>query len=619
MTLSKPDMPLVDSRIARCVNSRLNSPMKLFVLLTLIVITAVFPKILHANSDLIRNIVLVGNETYTEDQISDVMRSQIGADYDAGNLKQDLEQIVVFYQSNGFQFARIDEEQVAIKRFSDGVYLRIPIDEGKIGKITVTGNTRSNDHVIQRELLFQVGDTYTVEDELESERILRRKPYLGKAEIVASRDAETQLVWIQVEVADLWSFIPALDLPAFNKDSSNLLIMLSDSNLFGSGNRGRIRYQLIREEGEEPRSLIRSRYTASRMFDSYWEFDGQFTQKREGDSWQVRLKRPQYSLKTRWSADFTLSESIDEIRWYENGAKTDTFTRSQQIHSARATHYFGSRHKQTQVSLWASSQKSDFNLIEKIAPSDANFENRNLKIVGITLGRRHVDFIRTRFLNQMGRVEDFEVGYRYGVSIGHASPLFDSDRTQTNLSVRLAQSQAHQDFLFLNAHTELATRLTEQLGDSVLTAKIKTTCKDLLYQTLVAQISTVMGFDLGGRRQVILGGTSGLRGYSSWAFSGEKKMLLNLESRTIFKGGIFKKVEPLIVIGSAIFADVGYVWNGAAFNLREPKRSIGFGLRFNLPKLTESRVYRLDLAYPLDVTGKFSFKPVITYGIGHVF
>ena len=593
--------------------------MKLIELLALIVITAVFPGFLYADSDLIRNIVLVGNEAYGEDQISEVMHSQIGEDYDPEILKEDLEQIVVFYQSNGFQFARIDVDQVAIKRFSDGVYLRIPIDEGKIGKITVTGNTRSNDHVIQRELLFQVGDTYTVEDELESERILRRKPYLGKAEIVASRDPDTQVVWIQVEVADLWSFIPALDLPAFNKDSSNLLIMLSDSNLFGSGNRGRIRYQLIREEGEDPRSLIRSRYTASRMFDSYWEFDGQFTQKREGDSWQVRLQRPQYSLKTRWSADFTLSESIDEIRWYENGKKTDTFTRSQQVHSARATHFFGDRHNQTQVSLWASSQKSNFNLIEKIAPSDANVENRNLKIVGITLGRRHVDFVRTRFLNQMGRVEDFEVGYRYGASVGHASPLYDSDRTQTNVSVRLALSQAHQDLLFLNAHTELAMRMTDQLGDSVLTAKMKTTFKDLLYQTIVAQFSTVMGFDLGGRRQVILGGTSGLRGYSSWAFSGEKKMLLNLESRTIFRGGIFKKVEPLIVLGSAIFADVGYVWNGAAFNLRAPKRSIGFGLRFSLPKLTESRVYRLDLAYPLDLTGKFSFKPVITYGIGHVF
>ena len=619
MTPSKPDIPLVEMRIARFANSKFISPMKLHKLLMILIISAMFPQILFADSNLIRNIVVVGNEAYSENQIRDVMQSQIGMNYDAEILTHDLDEIVAFYQRYGFQFANIDEEQVVIKRFSDGVYLRIPIDEGKIEQIAVAGNTRTNDHVILRELLFQVGDTYTVEDELESERILRRKPYLGKAEITASQDAETQLVSIQVKVTDLWTFIPALDLPAFNKDSSNLLIMLSDSNLFGSGDRGRVRYQLIREEGEKPRSLIRSRYTASRMFDSHWGFDGQYTQKREGDSWEVRLQRPQYSLKTRWSAGFTMAESIDEIRWYENGQKTDALTRSLQIHSARATHFFGDRHKQTQVSLWASSQKSIFDLIQSFAPSDANFENRNIKIIGITLGRRHVDFVRTRFLYQMGRVEDIEIGYRYGASVGHASPLFDSDQSQTNLSLILALSQAHQDLLFLNARTELTTSITEQLGDSVLNARIKTTCKDLLYQTLVAQISTVMGFDLGGRSQVILGGTSGLRGYSSWAFSGEKKLLLNFESRTIFRGGIFKKVETLIVLGSTIFADVGYVWNGTAFSLRAPKRSIGFGLRFSLPKLTESRVYRLDLAYPLDAAGKSSFKPVVTYGIGHVF
>ncbi len=385
MTQSKPDIPLVEMRIARFANSKFISPMKLHKLLMILVISAMFPQILFADSNLIRNIVVVGNEAYSENQIRDVMQSRIGMNYDAEILTHDLDEIVAFYQRYGFQFANIDEEQVVIKRFSDGVYLRIPIDEGKIEQIAVAGNTRTNDHVILRELLFQVGDTYTVEDELESERILRRKPYLGKAEITASQDAETQLVSIQVKVTDLWTFIPALDLPAFNKDSSNLLIMLSDSNLFGSGDRGRVRYQLIREEGEKPRSLIRSRYTASRMFDSHWGFDGQYTQKREGDSWEVRLQRPQYSLKTRWSAGFTMAESIDEIRWYENGQKTDALTRSLQIHSARATHFFGDRHKQTQVSLWASSQKSIFDLIQSFAPSDANFENRNIKIIGISL------------------------------------------------------------------------------------------------------------------------------------------------------------------------------------------------------------------------------------------
>jgi hemolysin activation/secretion protein len=122
-----------------------------------------------------------------------------------------------------------------------------------------------------------------------------------------------------------------------------------------------------------------------------------------------------------------------------------------------------------------------------------------------------------------------------------------------------------------------------------------------------------MQFGLEGEQQVLLGGNSGLRGYNPREFSGTKRIRLNLESRTIFWE------HPLIVVGSAIFADVGYIWTGDAVEIGIPRRSVGFGLRLGIPKLSGSRVYRADLAYPLDGPGRPSFKPVFTYAIGHAF
>ena len=148
------------------------------------------------------------------------MQSQVGDDYDPNLLHQDFEWIASFYQSHGFQFARVDPERLVVLEFTDGVYLRIYIDEGKIGRITIKGNTRTRTDVIRSELLFEVGDVYIQDDELESERILRRKPYLGSAEILATRDSGTNLILIEVEVADLWTFFPALDVPAFSKDKT---------------------------------------------------------------------------------------------------------------------------------------------------------------------------------------------------------------------------------------------------------------------------------------------------------------------------------------------------------------------------------------------------------------
>ena len=194
-------------------------------------------------------------------------------------------------------------------------------------------------------------------------------------------------------------------------------------------------------------------------------------------------------------------------------------------------------------------------------------------------------------------------------------PLYGSDRTETNVNLFFNASQAYREVFFLRGRTGLATRFAKQQGeDSVFKASIKAIGKNLfLRQTLAARISTEMQFGLEGEQQVILGGNRGLRGYDSRQFSGEKRIRLNVESRTIFWE------HPLIVVGSALFADVGYIWNGDAFDLGNAKRSVGFGLRVGIPKLSGSRVYRLDLAYPLDSPEKPSFKPVFTYAIGHAF
>ena len=589
--------------------------MKCLCPLALIILMLV-PRTVPADSVPIRNIIVTGNEAFSSEEILNLMQSRVGDDYDPDLLRQDFEWIANFYQVHGFQFARVDPEQLVLLEFTDGIYIRIYIDEGRIGRIKVTGNSRTKTDVIRQELLFKNGDVYIRDDELESERILRRKPYLGSAEILATRDPQTNLILIEVEVTDLWTFFPALDVPAFSKDKTGFLVALSDSNVLGSGDSGRIRYEQIREEGEDPRHLISGLYRVFRLFDSHWEFDGVYTQKREGISWDASLKRPLYSLQTRWSAEFTAAESVDEVRWYEQGVKTAVFTQSRQSESGQIIRSFGDRRRQTQLAFWMVSERSYFNEIERLPSATANFQDRNTRMIGVSLGHRKVNFIRTRFLNKMGRVEDIGVGYGYGVSIGRAHPFYGADRRETRVNLFLNASQAYQDLLFLNGRAGITTRfiVDEEEEDSVFQASIKAVRKNLfLRQTLAARISAEMQFGLEGEQQVLFGGNSGLRGYDPRQFSGTKRIRLNLESRTIFWE------HSLVVVGSTIFADIGYIWEGDAFDIGPPKRSVGFGLRLGLPKLSGSRVYRADLAYPLDGPEKPSLMPVFTYAIGHAF
>ena len=601
-----------------------------FVTLTVFII---FCGSAMANHQVVRKIILRGNEAFPDEILRQGMRTEVAEIYDEELLKEDFNRIIGFYKKHGFSFARIDEKRLLKKGFPDGVYLHIYIDEGRIGQLTVEGNSRTRDYVILQELLFKTGDVYTVEDELESERILRRKPYLGDAEIGATWDAETSTVEIHVVVTDLWSLIPALDIPAFSKDSSDFLVQVVDSNMFGTGNQAQFRYQRISKTDEATRSLIRTRYTDPRLFSSHLEFDAYYIQQRMGDSWQVSLERPQYTLKTRWSAAFKASEHVDLKRWYENGTKTDAFDRSMQQSSGQITRFFGNRHRQIQLSVWGVSERSKFTLPEPEPSLDSGAtwgeakrqksqfapRDRNIKILGVSVGRREIDFVRTRYVNQMGRVEDIAIGYGYSMSVGYGSPFYGSDRSESLLNWLFSLSLAHQDLFFLNTHADYTTRFGAESRDSIFNGKVKFIRKNLFYQTLAAQLSTVFEFGLEDESQIILDGDNGMRGYSPYAFNGEKMMVLNIESRSIFSGGIFKKLDSLIVIGSAVFLDLGYIWSGNELVLSEPKRSVGAGLRFSIPRLSGSRVFRFDLAYPLDTIETSSRNPVITYGIGHVF
>ena len=574
-----------------------------------------FLPLLHAKSKLIRNIVLTGNKFISDQQIRDLMVTNVNQTYNPDLLEKDFQRIITFYQDNGYRFARIDRNTLFTKQFSEGVYLRIHIDEGKIGGIIVTGNHRTQKNVIVRELLFQVGSIYKTEDESESERILRRKPYLGSAEIFATRDSRSKLVRIEVAVTDVWTIMPTLDLPTpITGDRFDLLITLSDSNLLGLGNSAGFRFHQIHESEERTRNLWSFSHGVPRIFDSHWGIYGVYTQKRVGDSWQARLYRPLYSLQTKWSGESSFSESIDPIHWYDkNGKKTDTFERHLYIRSGQIIRVFGNRYRRTLVGLWAKSSRSIyFKTKEGISLSKANLTNRITNRIGISLEKVQRTYIRTRFLNQMGRVEDVGLGHYYGASIGQASRWYGSDQTDSELTLSFASMQTHRKQIFLNTLMGFVTNFDKkQIYSSILTALIKVTAKDLYYQTLVLQLKTAMGFNLDGKGQIFLGNLYGLRGYRQIHFSGEKKIVINAESRTVFWESTY------IILGSAAFIDIGYIWKDIDIDIWDPKRSIGFGLRFSSPKLSGFQVYRLDLAFPLDRENRS--KPIISYAVGQAF
>lgn len=626
--------------------------------LYLVVLFFINPQSVFGNQDnLVRSVTIKGNHSFSVKQIRELMQTDVEDQYNFEVLEKDAERITRFYQSKGFAYASVTYSPINL---DDGFYLQIKVNEGIIGTITLSGNTKTRDNVILRELLFQEGDIYIEADKKESERILRQKRYIGAAKIEPQWDPESKKVAIHVTVTEFFSITGALD-PGINNQSGYFLAQVREPNLFGSGQGGQIKYERISEVGEKNRGFFTLKYTMPRLVNSHWNFDGEYIQKREGDSWLVLLERPQYTLKSRWSASFKISELVNQVRWYENGKKTDTFEQTLHKASANILRYFGDRHHQNYMGFWFDSHRTNYLPLESIAESDAALSNRNIKSLGIILGRKNVGFHQTRFLRRMGREEDFLTGSQFSTLFGYSSPLFGSESMEYNVGLSVYAGWASQNRLFGTGLIKFRTSFTNRIERSVLQARSSLFFRDVFntgdiyrvdtgfrkngifdfQQTFVTQFKTEMQFGWRGESQVTLGFNNGLRGYSNRQFNGEKMMLFSIESRTLCGGTFFKKIndgltkfatfvaKPFVknrtidlglVLSVTAFTDIGYIWDSyRTFDIKEIKRSVGFGLRGGFSKVSDAGIFRFELAFPLDPPFTLSFQPQLFYGIEQVF
>ena len=116
------------------------------------------------------DISFLGNSVYSDAQLSRALGLFKGDTYNgvllkkriSDNTKPDGEDLSNLYQNNGYLFSNINPVEVSVE--NDTINFEIRVVEGKpayFNKITVVGNTRTNDHFIYRELRTKPGNIYS--------------------------------------------------------------------------------------------------------------------------------------------------------------------------------------------------------------------------------------------------------------------------------------------------------------------------------------------------------------------------------------------------------------------------------------------------------------------------
>ncbi|HSH66824.1 MAG TPA: outer membrane protein assembly factor BamA, partial [Bacteroidia bacterium] len=129
-------------------------------------------------------ITWIGNSKYSTSKLSDVLGVKKGDVYNQTQLDAKLfmnpngNDISSLYMDEGYLFFNITPVEVLVS--NDSIDLEMRIYEGKqatINKVTVSGNTKTNDHVVMREIRTRPGQLFKRSDIIRTQRELSQLGY----------------------------------------------------------------------------------------------------------------------------------------------------------------------------------------------------------------------------------------------------------------------------------------------------------------------------------------------------------------------------------------------------------------------------------------------------------
>lgn len=457
-------------------------------------------------------------------------------------------------------------------------------DTVRIQRIVIEGNQRTDVQIIRRELLFATGDQVDTTLFVESARNLRRLFFIGEVDIRHAEEHGEAIVTITVE--DLYS--RALSpLVSGQLDQLSIGLVGLDYNLCGRG-------QSLRTTLE------------NRAISGYW-LDIDFTEPRlagtrhslssrigagaEGHNFSIEVARPFATLADQRAYGLSLGSRQSVQRLYSDGELDQRY--SDRINNGRLwiTRSFGQHTKiRPSFQLGVSQRRFDASSPFSYAPND---RTRAIPSMGLLIWRPH--YIRRRFINDLGPLEDLQAGSWLSLHWGMTHKAWGSDRTFSFYQIQLAPRLQPTTRTFTQMNLYASTRLDGAgIYNLSALASLRTYTRIGSVHSLAMHISWEAIHRSEDAAQFLLGLERGLRGFAPRRLNGNRRLRINIEARpTLIR-------DPWYVLACAAFLDIGAAWTP---DIERPnlEYSPGLGFRLGLPKIYNTPVFRGDIAYGVSV------------------
>lgn len=494
----------------------------------------------------------------------------------------------------------------------------------------------TKEEVIRQELLFKEGDVYDEFRINESERRLRSLRFLNNVSITSTPDGP--FLDIVVRVQDTWTLFPQFSFSS-GGGSNKRSIGLVETDLLGFGKR----VELFNAD-EDGRKTNQGVFDDIHVLGTRNHFLLGHFDRSDGFRTVLVYELPFRSLvqKTGWQTFADISDTVGKL--FQDNAERFVY---RQRHNEESVGYtfargdpevlvrrysFGWDFNEDKFRQADGSDFADVNVDPSTVSQDSSLlaDNRRFSGPYFAIEQTRPDFISLKYVDRFQRVEDFNLGNNLTGKVTVSPEIFGSMHDTLLLSLSDTQGIRLGVSSFLLGDIGVSSRADHRgLQNSFLRSELKyynvLGSRHLFdfylgRHTLASSLLVDFGENLDRDRELLLGASSGLRGYKGRAFSGDKRLVLNLEDRFYLVDNVFKLVD----FGGAFFFDAGGATYRAAGNLLSDVlyTDVGFGLRLGFPRSGGGGgVLRIDVAFPLrdGPDGSSQFQPRLLISTGQVF
>lgn len=193
----------------------------------------------------ISSVEFSGNKVFGDDEIKKRITLIPDTPFSKANLRRDILSISELYSENGYAIATITPDLIPDET-ARLVKVSLKIDEGdkyRIGKIEISGNTKTRDKVIRREVRLDEGDVFNSKLLKRSYERINNLNFFDNVDIIPKPRSEEKLVDLDVKVKERPTGFLSVGGGYSSVDKLMGIVDLTQGNLFGRG-------QLLKIRGE---------------------------------------------------------------------------------------------------------------------------------------------------------------------------------------------------------------------------------------------------------------------------------------------------------------------------------------------------------------------------------